>query len=117
NGLEYWNGRKIGFSHSLALCLARWERVDVVLPADLLALPECPHVLHNGLRLQETPEIAILDHALPVDQECPGRMLRSTTPLARGFTISPNACHTAWTACGGPVTNAQEARSTPRRWA
>ena len=32
-----------------------------------LALPECPHVLYNGLHLQKTPKIAILDHALPVD--------------------------------------------------
>ena len=37
------------------------------------------------------------------------------SPLGAGFTVSPNACHTAWTACGGPVKNAQEARSTPRR--
>jgi hypothetical protein len=57
-----------------------------------LTLPECPHVLHNGLHLQETPEIAILDHALPVDQERPSGMI---PPVARGFTVSPNACHTA----------------------
>src|SRR5262245_15722007 len=49
---------KIDFSHSLALCSALPGGVDVVLPADPLALPECPHVLHNGLHLQETPEIA-----------------------------------------------------------
>src|SRR5439155_17245933 len=47
-------------------------------PLDLrcaLALPECPHVLHNGLHREEAPEIAILNHTFPVDQECPGGMI------------------------------------------
>ena len=80
--------------------------------ATLSPLPECAYILQHILHLEETPEIAIPDHALPVDQKCPGGMIHH--PLARRFTVSPNACHTAWTACGGPVTNAQEARSTPR---
>ena len=58
-----------------------------------LALPECTHVLQNGLHLQETPEIAILDHAIPVDQERPGGRLplpwHVASPLAQTPATPP----------------------------